>query len=217
MGIMTKIAAKSGCVALLAFALLPAPASGALPSNDDLIFPLPTFAPKPSSWVPKFPYPYNQLRGDVTDDDIRAEGELCQWYNEQYQILRRQIDRLQFNRVTPFDSSGGGISGSGGDYNYSFGPIQDQVDIVTGNLDRANEFVEPRVLQLARGQVADYMGDLNFPLYESESFYRMWEHMRSINQGIKAHQADWFTGPSVLRLKVWGDRIMRSHVCDVTS
>ena len=43
--------------------------------------PLPVVSPRPSSWTPKFPFPYDANRKDVTDADITAEREMCQWFN----------------------------------------------------------------------------------------------------------------------------------------
>ncbi|GBE68142.1 hypothetical protein MFM001_46040 [Mycobacterium sp. MFM001] len=181
------------------------------PSPDsDLIRPLPVIAPTPSNWAPKFPFPYDQTRGSVTEADITAEREMCQWYNAQYETLRRQIDRLQFNRITP--NGPGVINFSGSDVDYSVGDIQQQVDIVTSNIDQSVDFLAPRVQALT--QAHDYVGDVYFPLYEGESFYLLWQHLSNVSAGIKAHQPDWFTGPSVQRVKRWGTRISRSHVCD---
>jgi hypothetical protein len=181
------------------------------PSPDsDLIRPLPVITPTPSNWAPKFPFPYDQTRGSVTDADITAEREMCQWYNAQYDTLRRQIDRLQFNRITP--NGPGVISGAGSDWAYSFADIQPQVDIVTANIDQSVDFLAPRVQALTQSQ--DYVRDVYFPLYEGQSFYLLWQLLSNVSAGIKAHQPDWFTGPSVQRFKRWGTRIHRSHVCD---
>ena len=178
--------------------------------DSDVIKPLPVITPTPSNWAPKFPFPYDQTKGSVTDADIVAEREMCQWYNAQYETLRRQIDRLEFNRITP--NGPGVINGSGSDWDYSFGPIQQQVDIVTTNIDQAENFLAPRVQALTQSQ--DYVGDSYFPIYEGKSFYLLWQVLSNVNAGIKSHQPDWFTGPSVQREKRWGTRISRSHVCD---
>jgi hypothetical protein len=165
--------------------------------------------PTPTNWVPKFPFPYDQTRNRVTDADITAEREMCQWYNAQYDTLIDQIDRLQYNRI---QQNGPGVrSGSGTDWDYSFGPIQQQVDIVTANIDQSEDFLAPRAQALTQSQ--DFAGDNSFPLYMGESFYLLWQHLSNVNAGIKAHQPDWFTGPSVQRVKLWGSRINRSHVC----
>jgi hypothetical protein len=179
------------------------------PSDTDLIQPLPVVVPTQSDWAPQFPFPYNQTRASVTDADVNAEREMCQWYNAQYDVLKRQIDRLQFNRITP--DGPGEITGSGSDWDYSIGNIQQQVDIVTANVDQSVAFLAPRAQALTQTQ--DYTGDNYFPLYQGESFFHLWQYLAAVNDGIKAHQPDWFTGPAVLRAKDWGSKINRSHVC----
>lgn len=78
------------------------PASRADPSDYERPpEPLPVVTPTPSNWAPKFPFPYDETKGSVTDADINAEREMCQWFNAQYDELTRQINRLQFNRITP--------------------------------------------------------------------------------------------------------------------
>jgi hypothetical protein len=135
---------------------------------------------------------------------------MCQWYNAQYEQLRDQIDRVQFNRI---QQNGPGVRiGSGTDSDYSAAGVQQQVDIVAANLDQAVAFLTPRAQALTVDQ--DMANDNFFPLYEGESFYRLWQQLSNVDDGIKAHQPDWFTGPSVQQAKRWGERIHRSHVCD---
>jgi hypothetical protein len=197
-------------LALSAVAVWVGPASAAdPPSNDELIRPLPVITPTPTNWVPKFPFPYDQTRRLVTDADINAEREMCQWYNAQYEILSDQIDRLQFNRLQ--QNAPGVRIGAATDWDYTFGPIQHQADIVTANIDQTEAFLAPRAQALTQSQ--DYVGDNKWPLYQGESFYLLWQQLSNVGNGIKAHQADWFTGPSVQRVKLWGSRINRSHVC----
>jgi hypothetical protein len=172
------------------------------PSDSDLIRPFPVVAPAPSDWRPKFPFPYDQTRNSVTEADITAMREMCQWYNVQYATLRDQIDRLQFNRIGP----------DGKDFDYGRNDLQQQVDIVTGNLDQSLAFLGPRVNALTRAQ--NYVGDIYFPIYEGEQFFKLWEQLSNVNNGIRAHQPAWFTGPSVQKAKRHGSDIHRSHVCD---
>lgn len=180
------------------------------PPDNDIIRPLPAIIPTRSNWVPKFPFPYDQTRASVTDADITAEREMCQWFNAQYETLRRQIDRVQFNRMTP--DGPGVISGGSSDWDYSINGLQQQVDIVTANIDQAEAFLAPRAQALT--QSIDYVGDSYFPIYQGKSFFLLWQHLSNVNDGIKSHQPDWFTGPSILRVKRWGTSISRSHVCD---
>lgn len=179
------------------------PVSSAEPtSGTDSIRPLPAIIPTASNWAPKFPFPFDKTRKFVTENDIRAEREMCQWYNAQYDELIRQIDRVQFNR----------IADNGQDFDYTINGVQDQVDILAANIDQSVEYLAPRASALT--QSYDSVGDSYFPLYHGESFYLLWQHLSNVNDGIKSHQPDWFTGPSVLRVKRWGSAIHRAHVCD---
>ena len=205
-------AVAAGIVAVLsAAAVLMAPASSALPpdpppepsipSNSDLIRPLPVVTPTASNWRPKFPFPYDQTRDRVTEADITAMREMCQWYSLQYATLRDQIDRLQFNRIGP----------DGKDFDYSRNDLQQQVDVVAGNIGESVAFLDPRVHALTQAQ--NTFGDNYFPIYEGEQFFKLFEQLFNVNNGINAHQADWFTGPSVQKAKRHGSDIYRSHVC----
>lgn len=172
------------------------------PSDSDVIVPLPAITPTPSAWAPLYPFPYDQTRNRVTDTDITAMREMCQWFNAQYATLRSQIDRLQYNRIGP----------DGKDYDYTRGNIQQQVDIVSTNITQAVDFLAPRALSLTQAQ--NSFGDNYFPIYEGEAFFKLWEQLSNVNNGILAHQPDWFTGPSVQKAKRWGSDIHRSHTCE---
>jgi hypothetical protein len=206
-GIVSAIA----LIALSVTAVVSEPTSYGDPAPDsDVIKPLPIVTPTRTNWTPKFPFPYNQTKGSVTDTDINAEREMCQWFNPQYDILERQIDRVQFNRITP--NGPGVINGSGSDWDYSVGNVQQQVNIVAANIDQSVAFLAPRAQVLTQTQ--DYVGDNYFPLYQGESFFHLWQYLAAVNDGIKSHQPDWFTGPAVQRVKRWAEKIHRSHVCD---
>ncbi|BCO37684.1 hypothetical protein JMUB5695_03992 [Mycobacterium heckeshornense] len=201
-------ATTAGVTVLSALAIFLPPTSNAdpdpaaPPSDSDLLYAFPAFTPTPSNWKPKFPFPYDQTRDRVTPADITAMAEMCQWYNRQYATLRDQIDRIQFNRIDSY----------GKDFDYNQGDIQQQVDIVTGNIDKSLAFLDPRVHALTIAQ--NSFGDNYFPIYEGEQFFKLYEQLVNVSNGIKAHQPDWFTGPSVQKAKRHGSDIFRSHVCD---
>jgi len=171
------------------------------PSDRDLIRPLPIVTPTPSSWQPMFPFPYDQTKNRVTAADITAMREMCQWYNFQYATLSDQIDRVQFNRIGP----------DGKDFDFSRDGTQQQVDILTANLDESLAFLDPRVHALTQAQ--NTFGDNYFPIYKGEQFFKLYEQLFNVNNGIKAHQPDWFSGPSVQKAKRHGADIFHSHVC----
>lgn len=174
-----------------------------------VIRPLPVVTPRPMNWEPKFPFPYDRTRSSVTEADITAEREMCQWFTLQYYDLVRQIDSLQFNRITP--NGPGVLIGSGTDWDYSVRGLQQQADIVTANIDQSEDFLAPRVQALTRTE--DHSGDFDFAIFQGKSFYLLWQHLSNVGAGIKSHQPDWFSGPSLERVKRFGTTINRSHVC----
>lgn len=169
------------------------------PMVDEVAPPLPVVVPTPSSWKPKFPYPYDASRDQVTGADIDAQREMCQWFSAQYDTLITQIDRFNTN-----------LTRSNGDYNVANN--QAIADAVTANIDQSEGFLAPRAQALTITR--DYLGDEYFPLYQGESFYRLWQHLSNVSAGIHGRQPAWFVGPSLQRAKRWGSRIDHSHVCD---
>jgi hypothetical protein len=186
-------------VAILGLAMLaPVAPASAGPLVDEVAPPLPVIVPTPSDWKPMFPSPFDQTRGSVTDADINAEREMCQWYNAQYDTLMTQVDRFNANLVR-----------DNGDY--SAGLNQEIANAVTANIDQSEAFLAPRAQALTQTQ--DFAGDQYFPLYQAESFYGLWQHLSNVSAGINGHQPTWFFGPSIQRASRWGSRINRSHVC----
>jgi hypothetical protein len=191
--------AAAWCLALVASTL---PALGGRASaapSDPPYPPLPVVNLGSSNWTPKFPFPYDANRKDVTDADITAEREMCQWFNPQYRELVRQIDGFGFNLLEASND-------------WTFGQIQAQADAVSANIDQTEAFLAPRAQSLTQTQ--DFAGDVHFAIYEGEAFYRLWQYLSNVGVGIKARNTAWVNGPSVERVKHWGSEIHRSHVCD---
>ena len=161
--------------------------------------PLPVVTVGPTAWTPKFPFPYDANRKDVTGADIAAEREMCQWFNAEYRELVRQIDRFGFNLLEANND-------------WTVGQIQAQADAVAANIDQSEAFLTPRTQALTQTQ--DFAGDSHFAIYEGEAFYRLWQHLSNVGVGIRARNTAWVNGPSVERVKHWGSQIHRSHVCD---
>jgi hypothetical protein len=205
---MTKIphrpATFIGCMVIaLSGSVTPAGQATADPAPDPVGQepPPPRFAvvvPTPSDWQPKFPFPYDQSRRHVTDADITAQREMCQWFIAQYDELLQQIDRFNIKL----------ISRNG---NWAADDVMAHADAVTANIDQSVAYLTPRAQALT--QTRTFAGDNYFPLYQGESFFLMWQHLSNVSAGIRGHQPAWFTGPSVQRFKYWGSRINRSHVC----
>lgn len=186
-------------IALVASTLLALSGRAHAAPEDPPDPPLPAVVLGPTSWQPKFPFPYDANRKDVTDADINAEREMCQWFTQQYRELVRQIDRFGFNLIEANND-------------WTAGQVQAQADAVSANIDQAEAFLAPRTQALT--QTPDFAGDWHFALYEAEAFYRLWQHLSNVGVGIKARNTAWVNGPSVQRVKHWGSQIHRSHVCD---
>lgn len=159
---------------------------------------LPAIVPTASDWQPKFPFPYDESRRHVTEADITAQREMCQWFTAQYDELLQQIDRFNIKLISRHG-------------NWAADDVVAHAEAVTANIDQSVAFLTPRARALT--QTRTFAGDNYFPLYQGESFYLMWQHLSNVSGGIRAHQPAWFTGPSVQRFKYWGSRINRSHVC----
>ncbi|MCV7065929.1 hypothetical protein H7H51_09715 [Mycolicibacterium farcinogenes] len=160
---------------------------------------MPEFIPTASNWTPQFPYPYDQTRKNVTEADINAEREMCQWFNAQYRELRDQLDKFGFNLLQANND-------------WTVGTIQAQADNVATNVERAVAFLTPRTTALTISQ--DFAGDMYFPIYQGEPFYRLWQELSNVGVGIRARNTAWVYGPSQQRVKRWASQIERSRVCD---
>lgn len=201
-GRMTRRVLAAALVAVAGAGLLPTGTVAADPPDpvgqEPPPPPLPVVVPTASDWQPQFPFPYDQSRQFVTDADITAEREMCQWYNEQYEVLMTQIDRFNIKLITR-------------NGNWSVDDIPQHAAAVLANIDQSVGFLDPRARALT--QRKDQVGDNFFPLYQGESFYLLWQHLSNVGNGLRARQPAWFTGPSMRRVQYWGSRINRSHVC----
>lgn len=168
------------------------------PGRDAPAPPLAVVTPTPSNWEPKFPFPFDQTRRNVTDADINAEREMCQWFNSQYSDLKLQIER--FNNSLVLRNG-----------NWEAEGMQERTDAITANIDKSVDFLAPRAQSLT--QSYDHAGDMYFPIYEGQSFYILWQNLSNVSAGIKGRQPTWFTGPSFQRVMHYGSKIERSHVC----
>jgi hypothetical protein len=161
--------------------------------------PLPVFTPTASNWTPKVPYSYEATQKNVTEADINAEREMCQWFNAQYRELRRQMDEFGFDLLQANND-------------WTVSGIQTHADAVASNIEQSVAYLAPRAEALTQSQ--DYVGDNYFPLYQGESFYRLWQHLSNTGVGIRARNTAWIYGPSQQRDEHWGSKIERSHVCN---
>jgi hypothetical protein len=174
---------------------IPAIADPAMPPPP----PLPMFAPVASDWAPKTPFPYDATEKSVTAVDVGAMREMCQWFNAQYLTLRRQMDEFGFDLLHASND-------------WTVPGIQLHADAVATNIEQVVAYLAPRAEALSQSQ--DFAGDVYFPVYQGESFYRLWQHLSNTGIGIRARNTAWVYGPSQQRVEHWGSRIARSHVCD---
>ena len=202
---MTRLGAKLRVTAVLSFVTIMTVVSVALgggasadPSDPPPAL-LPEFVPRPSNWSPQFPYPYDQSRNDVTNADINAEREMCQWFNAQYLDLKRQMDQFGFNLLQANND-------------WTVGMIQAQADNVAANIEQTVAFLTPRTQALTISK--NFAGDMYFAIYQGEPFYRLWQELSNVGVGIRARNTAWVYGPSQQRVKRWGSQIERSRVCD---
>ncbi|WP_241666332.1 hypothetical protein [Mycobacterium marseillense] len=135
----------------------------------------------------------------MTEADINAEREMCQWFNAQYRELRRQMDEFGFDLLQANND-------------WTVPGIQTHADAVASNIEQSVAYLAPRAEALTQSQ--DYVGDNYFPLYQGESFYRLWQHLSNTGVGIRARNTAWIYGPSQQRDEHWGSKIERSHVCN---
>ncbi len=192
------VVAAVATVAVLAGMPLPAAGAQPLPDHDGLPEPLPVVVPSSSNWEPKFPFPYDQFRSSVTDRDIAAEREMCEWFNAQFFELKDQIEALN-NAIIRHNGS------------FDAPEVQQRYNVVTANIDQSLAFLAPRAQALT--QAYDSAGDMYFPIYQGDSFYGLWQQLSNVSNGLKARQPTWFTGPSFLHTQRWGNKISRSDVC----
>lgn len=160
------------------------------------VAPLPPIVP--IVWAPKYPFPFDQTKGSVTESDLTAEREMCEWYNAQYDTLIKQINNFDVRLIH-----------NNGDYGVD--GLSVEADAVTANIDQSVDYLGARTQALT--QLKDFAGDNYFPLFQAESFYLLWQHLSNVSAGIRGRQPAWFVGPSVQRVMRWGSVIDRSHVC----
>lgn len=194
---------RFGILAAILSVILPAmvtlvPPASAEPTVDELAPPLPVIVPTPNGFQPQFPYPFDESRDSVTAADITAEGEMCQWFEAQYETLMTQIDNFDINLIK-----------ANGDYTVANN--ENLANAVTANIDQSTAFLAPRAQALTKSQ--DYLGDEYFPLFQGAGFYHLWQQLSNVGDGIRGRQQAWFYGPSVQDALRWGSKINRSHVC----
>jgi hypothetical protein len=167
--------------------------------------PLPVFTPTPTDWGPNFAFPHNLHQNQVTDADITAEREMCEWFNAQFDVLMNQINTFNGNLAANHD-----------DYNAP--GIQQQADAVTANIDQSERFLDPRARTFTlesncRFLVDDDDCEQYYPLFESNDFRRVWQQQSNISASIKNHNPSGITNISIGLTNLYANGIRGSGVC----
>ena len=97
------------------------------------------FTPTPTDWAPNFAFPHNLYQNQVTDADITAEREMCEWFNAQFDTLMNQISSFNGNLAANHDD-------------YTAPGIQQQADAVTANIDQSEDYLAPRALAYTQSE-----------------------------------------------------------------
>lgn len=174
----------------------PDPNDPSIPYRPDIV-PLPQIVPAQANWTPKYPFPFDQMRNEVTEADIKAEAEMCQWFTAQFDTLTTQVDTLTYL-----------LAGTNGKY---VDGINEKADIVTANIFQSADFLAPRAQALT--QNTDFAGDVYFPLYQGENFYSLWQQLHNVGIGIQSRHSSWHFGPPRTLMEHYASGIRRSHVC----
>jgi hypothetical protein len=163
--------------------------------------PLPVFTPTPTDWAPNFAFPHNIHQNQVTDADITSEREMCEWFNAQFDILMDQINTFNANLAANHDD-------------YTAPGIQQQADAVTANIDRSEDYLEPRARAYTRKvDCDDDICDTQFPIYEGDTFVGVWQQQSNISTGIKNHNPSGINNISIGLTNLLANGIRGSGVC----
>jgi hypothetical protein len=191
----------ASCTALVAAAIVTMTAGAEADPNVPAP-PLPVFTPTPTDWGPNFAFPHNIHQNQVTDADITAEREMCEWFNAQFDALMDQINGFNGNLSTNHDD-------------YAAPGIQQQADAVTANIDQSEDYLAPRAQSLTRRE--DCSGDdgctTYYPIFEGKDFVRVWQQQSNISTSIKNHNPSGINNISIGLTNLYANGIRGSGVC----
>lgn len=167
---------------------------------DDTAPSLPVFVPYPSDWTPDYTvYPYNLWQSRVTPEMVAAERDACQWFNAQYDTLRDQIAGFQRYLGERTDD-------------YTAPGVQAVADLVRANIDQSAAFLDPRVHTL---YIVNYPDRSEYsPLYNGDSFYRLWYQFTQISDKISQQVPSGQINAHIATMYVYATVIRDSGVCN---
>jgi hypothetical protein len=164
--------------------------------------PLPVFTPTPTNWGPNFAFPNNLHQRQVTDADITAEREMCEWFNAQFDILMDQINTFNANLAAAHDD-------------YTAPDIQQQADAVTANIDQSEDYLAPRARAFNREEDCDSDNNCStyIPIYKGDTFVHVWQQQSNISTSIKNHNPSGINNISIGLTNLYANGIRGSGVC----
>lgn len=154
-------------------------------------------APGPG-WSPDYvTFPYNLWQNRVTPEMVTAEGEACHWFNTRYDALAGQAFGFQNALRDSYDV---------------WAQVQGAGDALKANIDQATAFLDPRVHTL---YITNYPDQSQYsPLFHGDSFYHLWYQLKSISEKIAQQMPSGVINANTATMKVYGDAIRSSGVCD---
>jgi hypothetical protein len=201
--LVRRLGILASCSAIAAAALITVSA-GADADSAAPAPPLPVFSPTPTDWGPNFAFPHNLHQNQVTEADITAEREMCEWFNAQFDVLMNQINAFNGNLAANHDD-------------YGVPGIQQQADAVTANIDQSEAFLDPRAQTFKQQSNCGFLSgdDCNdyYPLFESNDFRRIWQQQSNISTSIKNHNPSGVTNVSIGLTNLYANGIKGSGVC----
>lgn len=168
------------------------------PAHADDAASLPVFVPHASDWSPNYTvFPYNLWQNRVTPQMVDAQRDSCQWFNAQYDAVSAQSWGFQNVLHDNFDS---------------WDAVQGAANVLKANIDQSTAFLDPRVHTL---YITNYPDQSQYsPLYNGDSFFHLWYQMTQISDKIARHLPSGVINANNATMKVYGDVIRSSGVCD---
>lgn len=175
---------------------------GAAADPDNPVPPLPVFTATPTAWVP---YLGGRHASRITEADIAALREMCQWFNAQFGVLMDQVTAFNADLAANRD-------------NYTVPGVQQQADAVTANIDQSTAYLTPRANSLGESRTCTYANALYVCNYGTnieggESFRRIAEQQRHISDGFKNHNPAFINNIAIGLTNAAADEIRNQSVC----
>lgn len=149
-------------------------------------------------WSPNYTvFPYNLWQNRVTPEMVTAQGQVCHWFNTQYDALSGQAFGFRQALHDSYDV---------------WSEVQGAGDVLRANLDQSAAFLDPRVHTL---YITNYPDQSQYsPLYNGDSFYHLWFQLTQISDKIARQMPSGVLNANIATMRVYGDVIRNSGVCN---